>query len=131
MTRIVGTDNAMNMIAKMSDGNPGALGVLMGVVSKGKEIDPMDFMNGMGAILNLDTLGVYGTGIYILCSDQCGGDIREFMMLLRANQMGFVSDERMKAVAADQTDKVRFTKEEMDDFNKQVCEQIPDFKKRE
>ena len=130
MTRINGTDDTASMLSKMSDGNPGALSALMNMMECGREVDPNDFMGGMSPILGLDTLGIYGTDIYILWSDQCHKDTREFLMLLRANQFGFVSDERIKAVAGDQMNRIRFTQEEMDDFNTKVCKELPNFQKR-
>lgn len=130
MTRIVGTDDAKSIMVKMYDGNPGALSALMEINTHGAKIDPMDIMGGLGTILSLDTLGIYGTAIYILWSDQCHRDVRELIMLLRAYQLGFVSNERIKAVAEDQRNQTRFTKEEMDEFNTQVCERLPNFQKR-
>ena len=81
-------------------------------------------------MLSLDMLGIYGTEIYILFSDQCKKDVRELTMLLRANQLGFISAERIKEIAEDQTNQVRLSKEEMDELDTKVCNQLEDFAKR-
>jgi len=119
------------IVNKMSDGNPGAITAMMEMLSKGTEIDPQAMMGGLGAILGLDTLGIYGSDIYILWSDQCNRDVRELLMLLRANQLGFVSSDKIIANAKDQMREVKFTQEEMDGFNDQVCERLPEFQQRQ
>ena len=130
MTRIQLADNTMTIVTKMSDGNPGALAALCEILKLGTEIDPQGMMGGLGAILGLDTLGIYGSDIYILWSDQCHKDTRELLMLLRANQLGFVSSDKIVANAKDQMREVKFAQEEMDDFNQKVCAQLPDFQQR-
>ena len=121
----------MTAVGKMSDGNPGALTALCEILKHGQEIDPMGMMGGLGAILGLDTLGIYGSDIYILWSDQCHKDTREFLMLLRANQLGFVDSGKIVANAKDQMREVKFSKEEMDSFNQKVCDYLPEFQRRQ
>ncbi len=131
MSRIQLHDTTMTIITKMADGNPGAMAALCEMLKHGKEIDPQGMMGGLGAILGLDTLGVYGSDIYILWSDQCRKDTRELLMLLRANQLGFVSSDKIVANAKDQMLEVKFTQEEMDEFNQKVCDQLPEFQHRQ
>lgn len=130
MSRIGLTDSVADVIAKMADGNPGACTAMIEMIKHGKEIDPLCFMGGLGAVMLLDTFGIYGTDIYILYSDQCKRDVRELLMLLRAGQFGFVREDKIKAVAADQMDEVRFSKEEMDEFNEKVCKKLETFMPR-
>lgn len=131
MSRIELNDKMIDIVSKMSDGNPGAITAMMEVITKGKDIDPQGSMGGLGAILLLDTLGVYGTEIYVLWNDKCNRDTRELMMLIRAWQLGFLPEESIKVMAKDQMRQVGLTEEEMDTLNEQVCERLPEFQKRE
>lgn len=130
MSRIELTDQIIDIVSKMSDGNPGAITAMMEVLSKGKTIDPQGMGGGLGTILMLDTLEIYGTEIYILWNDKCDRDAREFMMLIRANQLGFLPEESLKVMAKDQMNQVILTVEETDTLNEQVCERLPEFQKR-
>ena len=65
-------DTAQDVVAKLSEGNPGAMSVCMEIITQGKTIDPDDFMGGMSALLSLDSHGIYGTYIYLLHNDVCG-----------------------------------------------------------
>ena len=130
MSRIGLEDSIQSAVAKMADGNPGAISAMCEIIKKGEAIDPECFMGGLGAILSLDTLGIYGTDIYILYNDQCKRDVREMIMLIRANQLGFMDNKRIKDVAADQMNEVRFSQEEMDEFDKKVCDRLKTFSPR-
>ena len=63
MSRIGLTDHPLDMLVKMADGNPGAVGALMDIMAKHDEIDPQAVMGGTGAVMMLDTWGIYGTDI--------------------------------------------------------------------
>lgn len=130
MTRITLKDTGRDVLVKMADGNPGGLSAMMEMLKHGESIDPQCFMGGMGAILSLDTLGVYGTEIYVLWNDQCKRNTRELLMLLRANQLGFISDSEIKAVAKDQMRQVVLSQGKMDELDKQVCERLTRFQPR-
>jgi hypothetical protein len=56
----------MSMAMKMSDGNPGALTVVMSIYQHVENIDPMGALGGFGPILSLDTLGIYGPDVWML-----------------------------------------------------------------
>ena len=91
-SRIQLTDTVMSATSKMVEGNPGALSVCAQMISRSAEIDPNDFMGGLGPILSMDTLHIYGPRIWMLYKDVCGEDLRVTCALLRANQLGFVND---------------------------------------
>ncbi len=128
--RITLRDTPRDVLVKMADGNPGAILAMIEMLKHGESIDPQGFMGGLGSILSLDTLGIYGTEIYILWNDQCNRDIRELLMLLRAYQLGFISDTRIKSVAADQMRRVVVSQEEMDELDSKVCERLSGFQRR-
>ena len=114
MSKIDLTDTMQDIVMKMSDGNPGAIMAIMSMIKESPIIDPQGAMGGLGPILSLDTLGVYGTEIYILHNDQCRRDTRELLMLLRANQLGVISSERIQKIAGSQMCDTLLSKDEMD-----------------
>lgn len=95
-SRITLADTGLSACMKMADGNPGALSVMAEMFKRGGEIDPDDFMGGMGAILALDSHRIYGSRIWMLHKDVCGQDLRVTLAILRACQLGFLPDEDLQ-----------------------------------
>lgn len=89
------TDSTMDVVVKMSEGNPGAMNVIMQML-KPNNIDPDNAMGGFGAILLMDTYGIYGTDIYILNNDICDRDLAKTLAVLRATQMGMFDSNILK-----------------------------------
>jgi len=89
------TDSTMDVVVKMSEGNPGAMNVIMQML-KPNNIDPDNVMGGLGAILLMDTYGIYGMDIYILNNDICGRDLAKTLAVLRATQMGMFDRNILK-----------------------------------
>ena len=96
MSKIKLQDSMQDVVVKMSNGNPGAMGAIMEIMSKGKQIDSDDSMAGLGAVLMLDTLEIYGTDIYVLHSDICGRDLAKTMAVIRSTQLGFLNGSILK-----------------------------------
>ncbi len=90
--RITLQDTGLSACMKMAEGNPGAISVLAQMIRVGGDIDPDSFMGGMGALLGLDTHGIYGSRIWMLYKDVCGQDLRIMLALLRSCQLGFLSE---------------------------------------
>lgn len=95
MARIQLTDNALSAIVKMADGNPGATVAMSELLKHGDAVDPDAFMGGLGNILSLDTLGIYGPRIWILYSDVCGKNVTCMIGLLRAVQLGLMGESEL------------------------------------
>jgi hypothetical protein len=93
--RIKLEDTTLDILTKMSDGNPGALNVMMQLLKEGRAIDPDDFMGGLGVILSLDTHDIYGSHIWILFKDVSGSDLVTMCALLRAVQLGYLSESEL------------------------------------
>lgn len=129
MTRIQLTDSTMDMVLKMAEGNPGAITAIMDLMSNNAEIDPQDFLGGLGPILSLDTHGIYGSSIYVLWNDKCDRDVRKMLVLLRSVQLGFLPESKLQELAADQCRQVNLTDEEINNLDKKVCDQLKDFQK--
>ena len=131
MSRITLDDSMQSALIKMADGNPGAAVAMMEIMEKHDAIDPQAMMGGIGAIMMLDTWEIYGTDIYVLFNDKCGRDVRRFLMLNRATQLGLFSNVKLKRMAADQMRQINLTEEEFLKLDKQVCDELEDFAKPE
>jgi hypothetical protein len=90
--RIGLNDTLMDVFVKMSDGNPGALTVMSQLYQDVPTIDPMNIMGGLGAIMELDSLGIYGPRIWMLYKDVCGQDVEKTNWMIRAVQLGVISE---------------------------------------
>ena len=88
MTRISLTDTTHNVLISMAEGNPGALSVCLQLFQDAPRIDPDNKLAGLGYLLNLDTLGIYGPRIWMLYKDVCGQDLTKTCAILRAWQLG-------------------------------------------
>ena len=95
MSKIELTDTTRDVVVKMSEGNPGALRVTMELLSKTKDIDPDNALGGLGTILRMDDMGIYGPRIWMLYKDVCGEDLTKMVGLLRAQQLGIVSKSKL------------------------------------
>lgn len=89
------SDTTIDVVMKLSEGNPGALTVTCEVIKRGATIDPDHFMGGLGALISLDSFGIYGQRIWMLYKDVCGEDLVASLGVLRGCQMGFVGRETL------------------------------------
>lgn len=85
--KITSDMNMMDMMMVMSEGNPGALNVLMQMMQ-----DPRSFMD----ILLLDSLDIRGSKIWMLYSDSCGKNTGKFNRTLMALRCGAYSQEEIQ-----------------------------------
>jgi hypothetical protein len=88
------SDSFSDVLVKMSEGNPGALNVCMDILNKGAKIDP-DCPDPMLLILDLDTMGIYGSKIWMLYKDVCGMNLAKTIAITRAYQLGLLSAQRI------------------------------------
>ncbi|QSW90730.1 hypothetical protein J0383_07940 [Flavobacterium endoglycinae] len=88
-------DSTMKAVVKMADGNYGAVTPLLELLES-DHIDPDNALGGIGVLLFLDSLGIYGTDLYVLYSDICGQDIVKMIAVLRATQMGIFETWTLK-----------------------------------
>lgn len=129
MSKLDFNDSQMDVLVKMADGNPGAVGALTEILTKGDEIDPQSFSGGLGAILLLDSWGIYGSDIYVLWSDKCGKDVRKMLMLMRSCQLGNFCEWKLKEMAADQFRAINLSVEEWQAHDDFVCGKLEQFQK--
>lgn len=121
-SRIELTDTTQSAIVKMAEGNPGALSALVDIVNTTPHVDPDNLFGGIGVIMSLDTLRIYGPRIWMLYKDVCKQNANRAIGLLRANQLGLLHDIDLhdaidnNGVGIDQ-----------DELLKQVCEKLERF----
>ena len=89
MNKIKLEDSMMDIIVKMSEGNPGALTCLMSIMDKK---DWFGGANSLVYILTFDTLGLYGSELYMLWNDCCDRNLEKLELVLRNYQMGKLSN---------------------------------------
>ncbi len=124
--RIKLTDNTMDIVTKLSDGNPGAMGVIMQLLTEAPTIDPDNFMGGIGTALLLDTYGIYGSDIYVLHNDICERNLAKTIGVLRATQLGMFSAVTLKAACSKQ-DRSGKQVIPVEDLYSQVKKRLPNF----
>ncbi len=120
------TDTPLSAMVKMSKGNPGAASALVAIFKAVPIVDPDAAFGGLGAILLLDSYGIYGTDIYILWSDICERNTTKTIAVLRAVQLGFFSSAVLVDAAhrQDRTGKALVPVEEL---YLKVKERLPNF----
>ena len=94
-TRLTSEMSIKEAIIEMSEGNPGALTCMMEMMDS----NPMALLD----ILFFDSLGIYGSKIYMLWNDCCDRDMNKLNETLRYFREGDISEEEIHA----NLDKVR------------------------
>ena len=92
MTRITLEDTALSAVVKLVEGNPGATSVCTQLIKKTARIDPDTAMPEIINLLALDTLGIYGPRIWMLYKDFCKESIVSVITVLRAHQLGMLTE---------------------------------------
>jgi len=123
MSRLKLKDTFISAITKMSDGNPGAITALIDLSLSSPEIDPQSEFGGIGPFFSFDLYEIYGSDIYIIWNDKCGRDSRKTLMLLRAVQLGFLQESKLKEMASDQMRQVDLTEKQWEELDYKVCKE--------
>ncbi len=93
-------DTYQDVMVKMCAGNIGALSVLNELMKKGADIDPDAALGPLAAILAMDDMNIRGPLIWQLYKDVCKQDLPLMAAVLRARQLGFVSEAALlRAIA--------------------------------
>ncbi len=79
-----------DIVMTMCDGNPGGLRVMLDMTQHAEKIDPDSAFGHFSPLMQLDTLGIYGSHIWILYKDCCGQSLVKTMAVLRAAQLGIL-----------------------------------------
>jgi hypothetical protein len=86
----------MDILVKMSDGNPGAMGCISEILINAANIDPDNFAGPFGPLLSLDMYNIYGTDLYKFYNDCCHKNLVMVIAVLRATQLGKYSVKELK-----------------------------------
>jgi hypothetical protein len=121
-TRIELTDTPMDVIVKMSEGNPGAMTVLINLFKEGGEIDPDAAFGGLASVLDLDSHGIYGSRIWCLFKDVCGQDLTATVGVLRGCQLGLLPEADLLRAIDNYGQGI-----DVEDILEQVRERLPNF----
>ena len=78
-------DSFMQVVTKLSEGNPGALTVLMALLKR-QDTDPP----GLITMLDLDDMGMRGSQIWVAYKDHCGHDIEKLVELCRSRDQDMI-----------------------------------------
>ena len=89
MAKISLFDTPVKIITEMSEGNPGAMTVVMQLMDLGNKGE----FKAITTLLFLDTLEVYGSRLYMLWNDCCDRDINVMMDIVKQVQQGSRSHE--------------------------------------
>lgn len=119
--RINLSDSISTVFTKMADGNPGALKVLLEMIKISET-----GVNGLFTILNLDSLGIYGTDIYVLYNDICDRNISKTMAMISAVELGILQEEILKDACSRQDFSGKGLIPVEDIYN-QMLELVPDY----
>lgn len=117
-------DDFKEMLMKMAEGNPGALTVLLELYKNEAAIDPDSALGGIGTMLSLDGMGIYGSHIWILFKDICGENLTNLIAVSRAHQLGLLSEDDIKTAIESRlpsfspADLITAIKLELPDFGK-------------
>lgn len=85
MSKIQLTDTIQDIVIKMAEGNPGAMTCMFQMMQK---TDWFGNVDAIMMILQLDSMEIYGSKLYMLWSDCCGKDLTRMELVLRNWQMG-------------------------------------------
>ena len=95
MGKITMFDDSTSAVTKLCNGNPGAINACCHLIKDGAHVYP--YTDGCEYLITLDTLGIYGTDIYVLWSDICQRDLEKMIAMLRIakrdpNKAGLLRD---------------------------------------
>ncbi len=125
MSKINLNSTIQDVLFHVSEGNPGALQICMTILKEDKIIDPDAVLAGIGTLLRLDDMNIRGSKIWILFKDICECKISHFLGLLRANQLGYITDLEIHLAIDNSRGKLVFNKKET---LQKVKDRLPNFK---
>ena len=123
MTRIEITDTIKDVILKMAGGNPGAIRVCMEIIGDDGKTDPDAVMGYLSNLLDLDTLAIYEHRIWMLYKGVCGEHIGTMIGILRAWQLGFITEEQLNHAIDNRGDGI-----DIEEMINKVKERLPNFR---
>ena len=106
----------------MSEGNPGAIYVIMEGYRHGEYIDPDNVWRQWAFLLHLDEFQIYGSRIWMLYKDVCKENLAHTIGAVRSVQLGITSlDDLNSAINGN-------SKIDLEDALNRVCKELPEFR---
>jgi hypothetical protein len=84
--RIDSNMTTMDILMLISEGNPGAISVMMQILQKDKEDFGLGFIN----LLDLDDMNIRGEQIWVGYKDHCGENIDTFIDAIKNRDKGMI-----------------------------------------
>lgn len=116
-------------LAKITDENAAAKDCVDQVMQHAESIDPQHILGPLGVIFILDELGIFGSRLERLYHQQCGGDVRKLILLIRADQLNFISTDRLLALADESSGEPLLDETEFTEIDRKVCERLVHFQR--
>lgn len=128
--RIQLNDTIMDIAMKLSDGNPGAIHVILEIVREADSIDPDLVLGYVGYLMMLDTNRCYGSDIWIFYNDICHQNISTMLALQRACQLGLIDKKIVSNViqAVHAGNPSKLTPLEISEYISSVKKRLPAFR---
>jgi hypothetical protein len=120
--RIKLTNTMKEIIANMSEGNPGAVKVIINLMKFTPKIDPQAMFGGLAPLMSLDTLNIYGSRIWMLYKDVCKESVFQTIAVLRSWQLGILSKTDLDHAIENYGDGIN-----LDFIVGEVKKQLPEF----
>jgi len=124
--RITLQDSMISSMMKLSEGNPGAINMILQCTKLVPTIDPDHLLGSFGFLLSLDSYGIYGSKIWILYKDVCHEDPEKVILLLRATQLGIFTRQKLQH----SIENMNGSTIDFEDLLKKVQEELPRFGKK-
>lgn len=101
--RIELNDTPLEIITKLSEGVPGAITVMGGLMKTPLPKECEGLMEGppLGPLFSVDSEGIYGSAIWLLYKDACGEDLDNMLRVLGCLQQGIIDHNDVANVIED------------------------------
>jgi hypothetical protein len=128
-TRLNLDDSLIDSIIKLSEGNIGAARVCTDLFATKiiERTDPDSLFGAAGTLMNLDTLGIYGSRIWQLFKYVCTEQYENIVILFRAWQLGFIGEEEILAAVEASYSNASASNINFPDLLQKVQNELPNF----
>jgi hypothetical protein len=126
MGKINGMQSEKEMILALAEENTSAIQLLREICSSGADIDDTCFdemFKSTKILVAVDMTELYGENLSLLHHNVCQGDLVKTMAMIRANNLGIISQADLKSIATGAQ------KIDVDGVVEKVQEKLPYFNK--
>jgi hypothetical protein len=127
--RIYLEDDTLTILKKISEGNIGAITILMRLLKCYDKIDPDAAFGSITPMLSLDARGIYGSKIWVLYKDVCDENLVNMIGVLRAVQLGILHPDILNRAIDGSTSVLEAVELDVPGLLAKVRAQLPNFGK--